>query len=283
MNVRCGFEREISIENRSGAPLLADLRSERPEKRLPLIVICHGFLGFKRWGWYPYLSRKLSAAGFHTLTASFSMNGTDERSGRITDPEAFSSNTLSREIEDLENVLYFVNNGELPVAVRKGSLGLFGHSRGGAVALIVAAERDDIRSIVTWSAPSKLDRYTDRRKREWKRSGKLVFIDNRADTPLHLDYSYYLDIDSNRARFDLPERASELRIPHLMVHGNRDAAVSVKDGRGLLKYPRKAEHRFEIIKGCGHTFGISHPMRTATEELDSAVTLTVKWFAGTMS
>ncbi|MBN1164076.1 MAG: alpha/beta fold hydrolase [Candidatus Krumholzibacteriota bacterium] len=274
---------ELKINNPGSTPLEADLRSGRPEDSRPVIVVCHGFLGYKRWGFFPYLSEHLAAAGFHVLTLSFSRNGIDEHTGLITKPEEFAANTVSREVADLENAGRFVISDSFPLPVQGPRLGLLGHSRGGSACLLASFSCPAVRSIVTWSAASKLDRYTDLRKQEWKRTGRLEFKESRSPTPLWLDYAYYRDIDRNREKFDLKSRAADLKIPHLIVHGERDAAVTLKEARRLVQLPRPGKVSLQIIKGCGHTFGISHPMRGPTRGLEKATSLTVAWFKGTLA
>ena len=274
---------ELSIENGNIPPVRADLRSLAPGRELPLVIITHGFLGYNRWGFYPLLSERVAAAGFHVLTMSFSLSGVDEGTGRITRPEEFAANTVGREIEDLDGVLRHVRSGDLPWPVEKGMWGVIAHSRGAAVAILVSGRFPEIRSLVTWSTPSRLDRYTDRRKLLWKEDGALVFNDDRADVPLRLDYSYYEDIERNREDYDLPRTAEALRIPHLMIHGERDAAVTVGEMMQLYPDDLPSNAHREIIPGCSHVFGASHPMRGSTKTFERAVSLTEKWLAGTLS
>ena len=245
--------REIEIRGQGHSPVRADLRKASSGADRALIVVCHGFLGYKRWGFFPYLSDRLAGAGFDVLTISFSLNGIDEATGLFDRPEEFARNTVSAEIADLRRVLAFVRGGALDRDGISGeALGLFGHSRGGAVALLVAGECREARSIVTWSTLGRLDRYTERRKAAWRKEGALVFNDPRARGPLRLDYSYYEDIDARRETFDLPRAAAALSIPHLMVHG------------------------------AGHTFNVTHPMRRPTSALERAVGLSAEWFVRTL-
>jgi dienelactone hydrolase len=275
--------REIEIRSRGLAPVRADLRMSSSGAGRALIVACHGFLGYKRWGFFPYLSDRLARAGFDVLTMSFSLNGVDETTGLFERPGDFARNTVSAEIADLRNVLASIRNGALESrGVREKTLGLFGHSRGAAVALLVAGEFPETRSIVTWSALGRLDRYTARRKAAWRKEGALVFNDERARGPLRLDYSYYEDIDAHREAFDIPRAAADLSIPHLMVHGERDAAVTLRETRILLANPRKGDSRLEIVRGAGHTFNVAHPMRRPAGALERAVGLSVEWFARTL-
>ena len=268
---------ELSIEGADGGLIQADLRTIHPDCTRPLVIVCHGFLAYKRWGFYPYLSERIATAGFHTLTFSFSLNGVDEETGRITRPDKFAANTVSREIGDLEAICRFARNGALPLPITGEGWSLVAHSRGSAVALLVSPHFPEIGSIVTWATLSRLDRYSKRRKRLWRHDGRLVFQDPRAEVPLHLDYAYYEDIERHENEFDLPRIAASIDIPHLMIHGERDAAVTVGEMRELYPdgLPRTA--RLEIIPGCSHTFGVKHPMEKPTVQLERAVALTEDW------
>ncbi|MBU8923480.1 MAG: alpha/beta fold hydrolase [Bacteroidales bacterium] len=264
------------------AGIAADFYSIAPAVPRPLIIISHGFLGYRRWGFFPYLSRHLAVNGFHVLTFSFSHCGVDEGTGKITRPDLFASNSVSREIIDLKKVISFAHSEKMPVNANGTRWGLLGHSRGGAVSILVSPDSPEIASIVTWSALSKLDRYTERRKKEWKKRGRLAFNESRAESGLWLDYSYFEDIDAHREQYDLSLRASELKIPHLIVHGRRDAAVTLKEAEGLLLHPRAAEVKMEILEGCGHSFGAVHPMTEPADCLVEACCLSSEWFEKTL-
>jgi dienelactone hydrolase len=275
--------RELEIRGGGRQPVRADLRMSAPGEAHPLIIACHGFLGYKRWGFFPYLSERLAEAGFHVLTVSFSLNGVNEDTGRFDRPGEFARNTVSAELEDLRRVCAFVRSGSLAREGARGERwGLFGHSRGGAAAILVASELDEVGSIVTWSTPGRLDRYTARRKVQWKRDGALVFNDARSSGPLRLDYAYYEDIDAHRDAFDLPKAAAALNVPHLMVHGERDGAVTINETAALVAARRGDSARLEIIPGAGHTFNVTHPMRRPTGALERAARLTVEWFTRTL-
>ena len=271
-----------AVVSGSGLPVTADVRTVSPTEERPVIVVCPGFLGYRRWGFFPWTSERLAMAGFHVVTISFSHSGTDDGTGMITRPGEFASNTVSTELSDLARVLRWIDSGKLPFPAST-PIGLLGHSRGGSISILTASVFPRVRSIVTWSTPSRLDRYTDRRKEAWRRTGALEFSDSRSPVPLLLDYSYYEDIDANRERFDLEAAAAALEIPHLVVHGERDAAVSIKEAEAFLTAPVAAgRRRFETIAGCGHTFGVTHPMEQPTPALEKAVSLSIEWFASTL-
>lgn len=274
---------EIEIECDGGRSISADLYIGAPRCALPIVIVCHGFLGYKRWAFFPYLSERLAASGLHVLTVSFSMNGIDDETGLITRPEDFSNNTVSREVADLTRVGRYIRGGGLPVEIDEtAGWGLFGYSRGAAVALIIAHRFTETGSLVTWATPSRLDRYSPRRKEQWKRDGTLSFQDSRAAAPLELDYSYYEDIMENWGDLDLPALASTLGRPHLMVHCERDAAVTLGETMKLIRRGGGDAVQLRIIPGCGHTFGVTHPMKRASDEVKRGVSLTRNWFTRTL-
>ena len=278
-----GMQRiEFAVENGAAPPIPVDLRTTAPGRERPAIIVCHGFLGYKRWGFFPYLSERLAAAGFHVFTMSFSMNGVDERTGLFARPDEFAANTVSREIDDLRAVCGFIRRGALPGAVAAGPWGFVGHSRGASIMILAAGAFPEVRSLVAWSAPGRLDRYTERRKEAWRRDRTLAFTDARSAGPLALAYSYYEDIDSHREAFDLPEAAARLAIPFLMIHGDHDAAVTLRETRKLLALPRRPETRLEIVRGAGHTFNVTHPMAEPPAALERAAALTEEWFGRTL-
>jgi pimeloyl-ACP methyl ester carboxylesterase len=263
-------------------PVRADLRTSTPGDERPVVVVCPGFMGYRRWGFFPWVSGRLAQAGFHVVTISFSHDGTDDATGMITRPDEFATNKVSIELRDLQAVLEYSRSGEFPFRAAR-RVGLLGHSRGGSVCVLAASGSPLVGSLVTWSTPTRLDRYTERRKTEWKMTGSLIFADDRSPEPLRLDYSYYEDIDDNRERFDIPAVAASLTIPHLVVHGERDAAVSINEAGAFFDIPRAGESSMVPIRGCGHTFGIGHPMSAVTPALEKAAGLTVEWLAKTLA
>ncbi|MBN1885331.1 MAG: alpha/beta fold hydrolase [Candidatus Krumholzibacteriota bacterium] len=269
--------REMTIEGKR--PLRADLRTRRPNEPRPVVVVLHGFLGYKRWGFFPWLSERIADAGFHVVTPSFGLCGVDEETGRILRPDEFARNTVSDEVEDLHRILGFARDGGLSVPVRPGAAGLVGHSRGGAVAMIAAADHPEVRALVTWATPSTLDRYTERRKRLWKEEGRLVFRDPRADEPLSLSYAYYEDIARHWLEPPLAERAARLEAPQLLVHGEQDATVTLRETKALLDGRVGSTIELEVVPGCGHAFGTTHPMDRPPAPLETAAGLTRNWLS----
>src|SRR6476619_6105291 len=111
---------------------------------LGTVVICHGFKGFAHWAFFPYLGRSLAENGMRAITFDFSGNAVGTDRENFTELEEFETNTLTQELADLEQVI---------AEARKrgwieGGFGLFGHSRGGGVAILHAGFDEDVRALV---------------------------------------------------------------------------------------------------------------------------------------
>ncbi|MEM7260706.1 MAG: hypothetical protein AAF488_01860, partial [Planctomycetota bacterium] len=71
----------------------------------PLVVLCHGFKGFKDWGPWPWFAAELASRGFVVHRFTFSLAGVGPALDRHDEPDKFARNTYGAEMEDLAMVL----------------------------------------------------------------------------------------------------------------------------------------------------------------------------------
>jgi pimeloyl-ACP methyl ester carboxylesterase len=115
------------------------LRS-RTSEQAGVIVYCHEYLS-DRWSFQPYIDQ-LRDQGYDLFTFDFRNHGTSD-----LDPEyAPLQWTTDHEIRDLKAALAYLRTRE---DHDPAGFGLFGVSRGGTTALIVAAAEPDVWSVVT--------------------------------------------------------------------------------------------------------------------------------------
>jgi len=148
--------------------------------------------------------------------------------------------------------------------------------------IVTAAEDPRIDSIVTWNAVSKLDRWSDDHKEEWRRKGRVEVMNARTGQAMPLGVVLLEDYENNAERLDLLQATSDLQQPYLIMHGTDDEAVSVGEGERLYAASGKDTTRFERIDGAGHTFGAVHPFAGTTEHLTLVIGVTADWFTETM-
>ncbi len=254
---------------------LPDLPGERPA-----VVICHGFKGFMEWGFFPYVATLLAERGF--VAVRFNLSGAGMRPGDelVTDLGAFRENTYSRELADLLAVLEAVGTTIAPGRVDRRRLGLFGHSRGGGVALLAAARppwRERIRALVTWAAIADVDRFTPEQKAEWRRAGELPVVNARTGQRLALGAGLLDDIEERRTELDLLAASAARSAPWLIVHGAGDESVPAAEAHRLAARAG-GEKELLIVAEANHTFGARHPFAGPTPQLIQVLNATQRWF-----
>jgi len=247
----------------------------------PAVVICHGFKGFMDWGFFPHLAELLAARGFAAVRFNLSGAGVRPGEDRVSDPEAFRADTYSREVEELEAVLGALGGEVGGDRVAGGPIGLVGHSRGGAVALLAAAGerfRGRIGALVTWAAIGEADRFSAEQKEAWRRDGELEVINARTGQRLAIGLDLLRDLEENRDALDLPAAAGRRTAPWLIVHGEADETVAATEAERLhAAAAPPAELLVLAGLGAGHTFGAVHPFAGPTPELIQAMNATQRW------
>jgi pimeloyl-ACP methyl ester carboxylesterase len=257
------FEREAS----HGRLIRGDVRMPEGPPPRSAVLILHGFKGFKDWGFFPLLAERLAAGGHAAVSFSFTGSGVTDQS-EVTDLDAFASNTFSRELEEVALVFDMVLGGVLlPRKPRR--IGLLGHSRGGADAILHAASHD-VDALVTWAAISTFERWTEETRARWREEGRMVVLNSRTGRQLPLDVALLDDFEQNRERLDVTRRAAAVTAPWLIVHGLEDLTVPVDEARVLAR-AQPAAHLL-LIEGAGHTFEVGHPLGARTSpQLEEAI------------
>lgn len=260
-----------------GPPIRGDLRAPRGPPPRTAVVLCHGFKGFKDWGFFPALARALARRGHGVLSFNYSHAGIGpEDEGSFTELELFAEQTHSRNLEEIRMVLDAVTGGTLfprpPQAI-----GLFGHSRGGGEAVLAAAEDPRVTALATWAAVATVDRWGAEQVSRWER-GESIYVENaRTGQQMPVSPRYWEDVRENRGRLDILHAAERLSIPWLIVHGMEDTTVSAADARRLFE-AAGGEAELVLVEGGGHTLGAVHPFAGPTPELRLAADATIDWF-----
>ncbi|HEU4747086.1 MAG TPA: alpha/beta fold hydrolase [Gemmatimonadaceae bacterium] len=252
------------------------IRGERylAESARGTVFVCHGFKGFAHWGFFPHLAQSIARGGLNAVTFDFSGSGIGSDRESFTEPEAFSTNTFSRELEDLENVVDYARRSKW-IDER---FGLFGHSRGGGTSILFAgADRTDVTALVTWAAISHVNRWTEEDALEWRRRGFREVVNSRTGETLLLGTDLLDEVDTHlNARLNMLAAARKVRAPWLIVHGTSDETVPHSEAEQL--HEQSPVSTLRLIEGGNHGFGASHPLAEAPPVLDRVVRETVQFF-----
>jgi alpha-beta hydrolase superfamily lysophospholipase len=282
------LSRILSFEIPTGDdyPIRADLYPPSPQSAPAVVILCHGFKGYRRWGFLPDLALGLSQAGIAAVSMDFSMNGRSRNFSSDTDrrapfshPEVFSKNTIRRELEDLAAMIRVIENTRLDGRLAPDApIGLFGHSRGALISLVTALEHDNIRAICTWSTPADANFFTPEQKRKWRQEGVYAFTDARDGLALAIDIGYLDDLENNAERYQVAGRISGLGIPHLMVHGSQDLVVAPASAEMIFEAAGRPKNSRVLTVTTGHTFGFTESPGQPAAAFETARDETVRWF-----
>lgn len=210
----------------------------RPGKRIPLVIICHGFTADKEGALLRVLADSLEAHGIASLR--FDFNGHGQSEGRFEDM------TVPGEIEDARRVAAYAHS--LPWV---GKVVMAGHSQGGVVAAMASAlmgKRQVAARILLAPAAVLRD--------DALRGSTFGAQYDPQDPPetVTLWGGHRLGGEFIRTAVSLPiyQTARLYRAPQLVIHGERDRIVPYTYGERFHEESRRS--RLVLLPQADHGF-----------------------------
>ena len=196
-----------------------------------LLVIGHGVTGNKDRPLIMALAESVENEGLSVLRFSFSGNGFSGGD--------FRDCTISKEVEDLKAVVSLAEANGYKVTYA-------GHSMGGAVGVLAAANDDRIRNLISLAGMVNTQAFYDREFGEVTPGEGTMW--GEPECPLSLKYKNDMyEIGS------VGSRASEVKVPWLLVHGDADDVIPVEDSREIYALANEPKKIIEI-PGANHVF-----------------------------
>jgi uncharacterized protein len=256
-----------------GLVVRGDIYRARPD--VGSVIICHGFKGFAHWAFFPYLAQSLAVAGLSAVTFDFSGSGIGPDRESFTQPDAFAGNTFSKEQEDLENVVDYARRRKIVGE----KFGLFGHSRGGGMAIIYAASHtSEVNSLVTWASIGRPNWWTSEEAKLWRQRGYVEVVNSRTGQTMRLDTDLLDDVELHgTTKLNIAAAAEKIKMPWLIVHGTGDETVPVEQANRLHELSSRVS-TLRTIEGANHGFGAKHPLTEIPHDLETAVRESVTFF-----
>ena len=265
-------EFELWRDRGDDKPLIVRGEARVPDNAKGSVVICHGFKGFAHFSFFPYLAEQLAASGLRSITFDFSGSGVGEDRQNFTNKEAFTNNTYFQELEDLEAV---VAEARVHDWIDK-DYGLFGHSRGGGMAILHAGRDSDVKALVTWAAISSTNRWSPEAMEEWRQRGYVEIPNSRTGEAIPLSTKLLDEVEAHGdTKLNVAEAASRIKVPWLIVHGAEDETVPVGEAEHLAGL---STGELKVLDGVNHSFGGKHPLEEITPTLKSVTRDTVEFF-----
>jgi len=238
-----------------------DLFYNKNKIQKKVLIFCHGFKGFKDHGCFDLMAKWFAEKNFVFIKFNFSHNGgTIENPIDFPDLEAFSNNTYTKELYDLNVILdelfafKYINEQEIDLQ----NIALIGHSRGGGISILKAQQDARISHLITLGAVSTLNRFPEGEKLKlWKKEG-ITYIGNlRTHQQMPLKYDLYKNYIENKEILDIKKSAENLNKPYLILHGMEDETVDFQEAIVLNSWCKTAT--LFSLENANHAFGSSHP------------------------
>ncbi|GGX07128.1 alpha/beta hydrolase family protein [Aquimarina muelleri] len=268
--------KNIQLEGKHQKPILTDVFYKEEQFKKPVVIFCHGYKGFKDWGAWDLVATTFADAGFLFVKFNFSYNG-----GTILQPidfpdlEAFGNNNYIKELDDLNTVVDWVTspNFEFKNQIDSSNIIVVGHSRGGGIATIKAAEDSRVTKLITWASVSDYkSRFPEGEILDkWREDGVMYIENGRTKQKMPHYFQFYTSYIQNEERLNIAIAAKKNKIPHLIIHGTKDPTVNVQESRQIKDWSTNSE--LFLVKGADHVFGIKHPWENKSLSTDLEVVL----------
>jgi pimeloyl-ACP methyl ester carboxylesterase len=271
--------KNLIVEGKHNKPIVTDVFYKEDHQPKKIVIFCHGYKGFKDWGAWNLMAAAFANAGFFFIKFNFSNNGgTVEEPIDFPDLEAFGNNNYTKELDDLGSVIDWVLSEEkFKTEIKLDDVSIIGHSRGGGTVLLKANEDTRVKKVITLAGVSDYKTRFPKEDafKEWKEKG-VYFVENgRTHQKMPHFYQFYEDFIKNENRLDIQKATENLEIPYLIIHGDHDTSVSIKEAEKLHQWNPKSE--FKIIENANHVFNVSHPWKekTLSKELEDVIDLSI--------
>lgn len=245
---------DFSLLGANGKTILGDITYDDKNTIVPLVIFVHGFKGFKDWGAHHLTARYFAQNGFRFVKFNLSHSGVPiDAPTDVTDLQTFAENTFSKEMADVERVIdYAINN------LQAKEIFLVGHSRGGGLAILQAANNTAIKGLITWSSIADFSSlWKKEQETEWKKTGQIHVVNARTKEQMPLNITLLEDFEANKAELDILAAAKRINIPWLIVQGDADVNVPFETAQKLSD--ANLNSRLLKIEGANHVYGASHP------------------------
>ncbi len=274
----------VKIKNRHGDNLNTDFRYNPDSKKLPIVIFCHGFKGFKDWGCFPYMMEKIADENFFAVSFNFSYNGVGDNESDQSDftrLDLFAKNTFSRELDDLGSIIDYMYDHKDEYNYNIADVTLIGHSRGGGIAILKTAEDKRVTKLIVLSSVNSFNRYSEILKSKWKEAGYFEVMNSRTNQTMRMNYTLIEDLEKNKERLDIQKAIAVINAPVLLIHGTQDITVDYSNAEDLYARRVEANEKYKditeliLIDNTGHTFGAVQPYQGTTKALEEVITLTL--------
>jgi pimeloyl-ACP methyl ester carboxylesterase len=276
------------IEGALGQPIygVSDFPDSDP---IGMLILCHGFKGYKDYGLFPYLAQQAANQGLLVHRFNFSHSGMTENIDSFERPELFAQDSYAKQIIDLSRVSRAIRLDQVPGDGVDLPMVWFGHSRGGVAVVLTAARvfapdayayppidtPKPIAGVISAAGPCQAVNWDQQTSQIMRQQGYLDSPSARTGQNLRVNRQWLDEIEEHPEEFDPLKAMSRITCPVLIVHGDNDQSVPVDASVQLADVSDHA--KLQIIAHASHTFNAPNPIpaeylpESQTQQLVDAV------------
>ena len=254
--------KDWTIGGAEGEPILGNTHLPSATPR-GVVLIAHGFKGYKDYGMFPRIAETMAEQGYLAHRFNFSHSGMSNSIETFERADLFERDTWNKQVHDYRCVIAALADGTLA----GGDLPfvMFGHSRGGATALLTAGRHvgdvslPPVAGIVVAATPSRLSNLTAAQEQALLTEGFLVSPSSRTGQALRIGRAFLQEQRDDPDGHNLLTQVGRITAPVLLVHGDADPTVPSICAQQLAD-AIGASARVAIVPGGDHVFNTTNPL-----------------------
>lgn len=237
---------KVIFKNNLGHQLVGIIDYPNKSGKVPAVIICHGFKGYKEQQHLKTLAGLLRKNGLLVLRFDF-CNGVGESYGHLEDIQ------FSQELKDLRSAIDYLARRK---DVEGGKIILVGHSLGAQLIFHYAPSDYRIKAIIGLAGSylhgyggSGLEIEFKKQLVRAKKSGYFNLYSPRKKRFFKIKIDFYYDL----IKHDTLQKVKKIKVPALLVHGGADSSVRLDSAKKIyarLKKPKK----LVVVPGAPHTW-----------------------------
>ncbi|PIR03807.1 MAG: hypothetical protein COV59_04000 [Candidatus Magasanikbacteria bacterium CG11_big_fil_rev_8_21_14_0_20_39_34] len=228
----------VFFPDTQGNSLCAILSEPKENELSPIVILCHGFTTSKDSTKNQTFEKLFNACNIATIRIDFFGHG--ESDGN------FEEITLSKAKDDILSTIQDLTK------IGYTKIGLVGSSFGGMSSILACAQTDALCCLALTSPVSNyhdkhLQDYTKQELLDWKNKGYIIYENGKGEK-MRLNYTFFLDAIIN----DGYVSAKDIKVPTLIVHGEKDTVVPIEQSRKLVTLLQAG--KLIEVSGEGHKY-----------------------------
>lgn len=239
-----------------GAPLFGNTHLPSGEAK-GVIVLCHGFKGYKDYGFFPQLAERCAQAGLIAHRFNFAFSGMTHDTTTFAKPELFEHDRWMSQVDDLLSIVDRIDDNSLPGAGLP--LTVLGHSRGGLTAILAAEKLGErLSTLITAAAVADPLRVPEDQQQALLEAGRLPIESARTGQTLYVGKQWLQEILDLGDALNPVRAMGRVSAKTQIIHGDADPTVPASDAHALAAANPAAQ--VVILPDANHVFDAPNPL-----------------------